>query len=542
MFRSIFDRGLTLISDARNAIARQRADQIGSPADTDEFDTEAELQQHLVKLRRYYNGKHKVRLSDRQRAYLAQQGTKGDDDYSVNYCRIIVNSRVERLSVTAIQALPSGRGVTLSENDPTAAVYQDWWRRARLDAYQTDIYRDSGIDAESFVIISWSEKDQAPDFIVHPRYVAKKNGGSGYGVWLDYPNSDYRQPAIRATKRWDEDIGSGKFVERKTVYYPDRIERYKRTDKGWEPFIEPFAEMEQPVEDDEAEGEEVINWPEPFVDDGGEPLGIPVVHFRTPGLTRVLTDVLGLQNGDNKTWVDLWGAADSTAFRILIFRGWIPTSDGKEPAADKSYLLHIVPGSMIATKKMPDEAAVDVVDPAEIRGLLELEERTVLRMAGITSTPSSRFQTSKQLEAAETIRQQEAPLVSVVEHLQIAYGNAWEDAFSIGQTLEHTFADATETNPDAVAQVSWKNAATRNEKTATEIAINKKSLGIPEQFLWGSDLGLTAEEVELIKAMPEHKIRLAQQEAAATLLGQARTPGAETDGSEGDDDDDDAAT
>ena len=64
-----------------------------------------------------------------------------------------------------------------------------------------------------------------------------------------------------------------KEIERKTVYLPGEIRKYKRSNiaAGWEPV--------QDVGDPW--------WPLPWVDSDGAPLGVAVVEFANPGAARL---------------------------------------------------------------------------------------------------------------------------------------------------------------------------------------------------------------------------------------------------------------
>ena len=179
---------------------------------------------------------------------------------------------------------------------------------------------------------------------------------------------------------------------RRTVYYPDRVEKYA-LDGDWKQVQDPGDP----------------GWPLPFVDGSGQPLGIPVSHLRNPDLRSELHDIIPLQDALNKAWLDIMAASDSTAFRMLVVLGFVPTTDGKEPAEDGSNLLQVSPGQMLATRKKPGEVSVDSIEPASLDPLLQVEERIIYRVAQISDTPLNRFQFSRQVSAEGSLRQMDAP-------------------------------------------------------------------------------------------------------------------------------------
>lgn len=442
---------------------------------------EEAIQNIVVLSRRYYDGDHVLHLTKRQQAWLDEHG--GKVRFTVNHCPTVVDVVVERLKVI---------GFNTPGNETAAKTLWQWWQDNRMDMLQIETHRAAGRDGEAFMLVSWNEEEDRPDFTFHPRFTDLSYRGDGYGMWLEYPNNDYLAKPTRAVKQWQETGPDRRIITRRTEYYPDRIERKSWNGAGWNEYA-----------DDEIEAVQ------PWVDKEGKPLGIPVVHLRTPGIKPDLYDVIPLQDALNKAWLDIMAAADMTGFRMLAFFGWIPTTDGKEPKEDGSNIIQVAPGQMMGTLKSPGDAAIQPIEPASAQPLLDVEERVVLRIAAITHTPTSRFVTTRQVAAEGTLKQQEAPLIAKVKERQTLFGNGWEDAMKMAVKLAETFGGQS-LNLSEIS-TEWENPEIRDETLDIDNATKKKALGVPQEKLL-AEIGYTQEEVDEFKGSTEWQAR----EAALT--------------------------
>jgi hypothetical protein len=510
-----------------------------TPMITDE--RESKIQSLVVTARKYYAGIHDVRMSERQKAYLKQH-SKADIQFTVNHCPTVVDAVIERMKVTgfkiidaakvlepaqpALEQEPGDEGtpeeqiVELTAEQKLAAQLWLWWTQNRMDAVQMETHRKMVRDGESFVIIDWDEERSRPKYLLHPRFVDESIGGDGYGMWIDYPNNDPLREAIRAIKQWNVYDEKGLKTSYRVVYYPNQIQRFMQKPSGkWVPREDP-DNGKAPVEE----------W--------NEDIGIPVAHFRNPERQTELKDIIPIQDMHNKTWLDLMAAADTTAFRMLGFLGWIPTTDGDAPKDDGSNLLEVLPGQNIATDKPKDEVDLKVIEPADLTPLLKLEERTVQRMATVSDTPLHRFQTTGQVARAETLKQQDAPLISKIEERQITGGNAWEDCMLVSIKMASEFGDGVELGDDDIEDVMisalWRPAEVRDDAMIAENAKAKQELKVPVEQLW-REMGYSEDEIAEFKQSPEFKAMLAMREAAV-LLGQGI---GDQEGDSSDDDDED---
>jgi len=296
-----------------------------------------------------------------------------------------------------------------------------------------------------------------------------------------YPADDPNQAPKYGVKVWYEDETTPRGIltrrEHRNFYYPDRIEKYARDDRG-------NLTLRETV---------------PNVDSRGKPLGIPMIHFQNKGLRFEAWDAWPLQNAINKTLIDLLAAGDLTAFRIFVSFGFIPTTDGKSPASDRSNWLTIEPGQLIGTSAKPNEASFEAIDPADLKPLIDLEEQLILWMAMVTDTPVNRFVSTRQIASDKTLKQQEGPLLSKVRNRQMRFGSAWIDCLNVARRLHNEFSLDEPLDVEARLTVNWAEAQPSAEMDRIEILQAKKSIGIPNAQLW-LEAGYTQEKIAEMEA------------------------------------------
>ena len=400
---------------------------------------EGERQQKYTMFRNYYEGEHETQLTARMRKYL--ELTTGQD-FSLNYCPIVVDSLAEKLNVTGVAC--EGQAETMWE----------WWRRMRADALQRIVHLAAVRDGDTYVLVEWDNAKQRPHF--HP-----ENAFDGVeGTHVIYSDERRMLPMV-AIKRWVITSGPNIKTRRTNLYFPDRIEKYIDTSLSGLGAWQQYAEPDQP-------------WPIPWTLNG-QPLGIPVVHFRNKDQgysygESELEDVTPIQNGLNKTLIDLLAAADATGFRLYTMTGGIPTGITVAPG---SWLYHGEP-----------DARIGAIDGADLSGLIALKDSVAADIAKVTRTPLSYFQLSGQVAASETLKQQESGLISRALDRQVAFGNAWEDAFSLARRLHNAFG-AGGLNEEEEISALWRDAETRNELEHLQaLAIKREKLEIPRSVLW----------------------------------------------------------
>lgn len=433
---------------------------------------ESDYQRDIIQARDYHDGVQFVQLTERLREFLGGDTSNTSEDFNrlrVNVTRIVTAAVVERLVVNNFDSDETGMvepqpdalgGAQPAIVKPVANWAWQVWRANKMDAKQRRVHEAAVRDSEAFVIVDWDSEHTRPRFTPHLRYVDQSGSSRadvGEGCKAFYANDDPDQALLYVTKRWTEVLYNGTQRtdrQRLTMYFPDKIVKYAGYPGAWHPFRD----------------ERDTEWPIPWLDRRGMPLGIPVAHFTSQDMEA--REAWPAQNAINYLSTLELTAADMTAFQILVALGWEPIDSNGNP-------LTIAAGTWVGTTKGTDKGAdVRVIPPADIAPISNLIEGWIFRAAMATDTPVSRFLTSKAIAAEGTQKQQEAPLIAKIRNRQGEIGNGWERCMEIARKLENTFGAG---GLDEMVQLytGWASAETRDEDAEIARAQKLISLGIP---------------------------------------------------------------
>jgi hypothetical protein len=417
--------------------------------------------------REYYDGIQDVKMIDRLKSFL---DTKADLDFTVNYVPMVVQARASRLIVTGFE--------TEDDSDKT---YDEWWQKNRMDALSNIVHLCAVRDADTYLLCEWDSEAQMP------RYYHENAYSSGEGVSVYY--SDERKTEIKfASKHWitqyGENTGKQGFLY---LYFPNRIERYISNDDVADGSYQPYVpdNDETVFIGDGAYGKAGISW---WTDTGledGKPLGVPIFHFKDNDSgdrygNALLGRIVPLQDALNKAMIDLIAMMDSEGFGVLFGSGGTFAN------------ARIGPG-MIAYDANPD-AKLDRIAASNPAGMLAVYNALVMEIARVSGTPLSYLQSSGQVAAEGTMKQQETALVSYLKKAQVDFGNVWEDALVMGRKLFNAFGRGG-LNPDTIISTIWQDAESRNEDVEiANAAIKVEKLGIPASQVQ-LELGYTPEQI-----------------------------------------------
>lgn len=449
---------------------------------------ELRRQRNMQTVRNYYAGEQSVRLTPRQKQYLGQASGGRFVD---NACREVVDAVVDRLLIN---------GFTSSDAELATWLGELHTSLRRLSVVTAELHKRAVRDGEAFLLVTWD--DRGLQLTPQHRFIDGQAGGDGNGMQAVYPDGDTSQPMRYAAKRWTGTVVNGKGQTearpRMTLYFPERVEKYIREtsdESGWRPYQEPGDAA----------------WPIPWVDRAGAPLGIAATHFRNPDTRSELWDAIPLQDALNKLLIDTLAGADTSGFRLLFAHGFVPTTDGKEPAADGGNLLALAPGSIISTKAA--DAGLEAIPPGDLGQLLAAYDRIVVRLATVTRTPISRL--TGQVQAAETLKEQKEPLLAKVRVRQELFGEGWEQVLRLAVGLANAFGGQMLART-APVEVTWLPAETRDEKAELEALALKQGMGVPEEQLW-REMGYTEDEIDRMQQSDEVQARVAGRRAIGLL-------------------------
>jgi hypothetical protein len=382
-----------------------------------------------------------------------------------------------------------------------AAWLWDVWNKNRMDARQSDVHEKTICESESFIILDWDADNKYPVMVFHERFTdgnaeaweGKWSGlsmetmegmrGTGQGIWMIYESDDPNQKAIAAVQQWTqiEYDKAGKMDSklRRTIYYPDRIERYWFDAPEW------------------VEYQKVQKW----TGRDGKPLGIPVIHFKNKGMRPEAWDAIPLNDAINKTWIDILGTADLSGYPMFVMLGLYPTTDGKPPAPDNLNVWAVGPAQMLGNASVKSgEASIQKFEGSDPTPLMETLKDQIMFVAQITGTPASRFITTAQVSSADSLKEQERALRKRAYNRQILLGDAWEDVMIMARRIANAFGGANWDENVSIETV-WKNLTTIDDMKA------EQGLGIPEETIW-VEMGKSPDQIQAMKNTQEYKIKM----------------------------------
>lgn len=430
---------------------------------------EQEYQRQVVAARKYHVGEHNVKLTDRLKQFLGKDFS--GFEFRMNVVQSVTRSVVEKLGVIGF------------DSDSTELIKwaQNVWKVNNMDALQDDIYDAALCDGAHYMIVDWPVDGEYPRWLPQQYYTSTEVGGDGLGCFIRYEQNDPNLDPVVGVKMWTDKI-EGKEVQRRTLYYPDRVEKYARLGGGgsWARIMDP---------DDE-------NWPIPWTDSAGEPLGIAIIPFYNKWMTPEASDAYPLQDAINKLVVDLLSTEDQTAYRIFVALGFIPTQDGLELKSDGSNALTIEPGVVVGTTKSKTDASFDAIDPPELAPMMDVVQQFILWLAFVTDTPVNRYITTKLIASDQTLKQQEMPLIAKVLNRQKLFGRGFKMCFDLSIKLAQMYG--SESLPeDQDLEVIWKSAQSLMDRLE-ELQL-KKELGVPAEQIW-AEIGYDQEKIGSWKA------------------------------------------
>lgn len=430
-------------------------------------DRQAQAAAKVREYRRYYNGDHPVLLTQRQQEFLGKQLTEGEFAFTHNVIRSVVDTLRERLSVVGFTV----NGQAAGEDSPDAqmaALLWQWWNDSKLDSGQIRQHRRALRDGKSYLIVSYNQAEQRPQFNLHEI----DDGSQGIVLHRDPSDENNVLFASRYLYTFDPLNPGQTGIERKTVYLPGEIRKYKRNVRvlgTWEPILD--------------DGD--LAWPLPWVDRRGRPLGVAVAEWQNPGGSEI-DQMAGLQNALNKSWLDLLAAADTAGFPILTLNYDSPQPQPSVVEDDED--LEGADEFIVAPGRALEIFGGEIkrIEGANLDSMVNLMWTTVNAISGVTRTPHQYLRPflSADVPSGEALKQLEAGLVAKAKERQLVFGQSWADAMRLALKLHWTYGNGQEPPARLNIAVQWADPNTRMEKVEAEIAGMHKGLGVPNEAVW----------------------------------------------------------
>lgn len=447
----------------------------------------------VSRFRKYYDGDHDAKLTPEMKTLLRIQDP--NDGFTLNLMPVVVDTKADRCIVQSIDAIvdePKGQPEPAEDEsedileDPTrnpSAWIQDRMMSNRFDILQGEVHQASIRDGDSYIMVSWNNDEQRVEWTY-------EEGFDGYTGMIAYYPSRNVPKMEAALKFWQIQVPAAltgfQYMTRCNIYYPDRIEKYQANGgASFEPYLE------------EGETTHIHKW----VDRAGQPIGIPVIHFKNGGRHNYgiseLRNAISPQNALNRFNYSAVMISELTAFSILVARGHVPPTD-ITPA-----MIYRISDSPLENNQVADLNRLPAGDLTPILNIIDKQRQLI---ADITRTPSNDL-TGGSAHSGEYLKQLEIGLLGKVRTFQTHAGAAWEMVGDMSWKVQAAFGIQ---KPPAYKRFRtvWRSAELRDDTAIVRNAVLMDPIWGHEQTLRATadvfdlDEHEIADLMENLKAQP----------------------------------------
>lgn len=413
----------------------------------------------------FYDGRRQPPLNDRQRRYLQQAGIV----FTENVCSTVVDKLAQRLHVEGFQVQDT--------DDASEWLSTTVFPRNGGDELQGVVHTNTAMLGDCFLVVDWDDATGLPRWRAnHPRLIR---------MVYDEEAGNLADPAM-AVKRWSTgrvaaQNPDGRAIWRMNLYHPDRVEKYFSVDKDGTDWA---VWRDDPTEP----------WPIPWTVDGqldGEPLGVPVVHYRNKPLgdkygRSELKAAIPFQLEHTKNVMDHFDVMDAFAWAWPYVTGLAETE-----------AVSIAVGDIL--KVANENAKVGQLPAADPRATLEPIKGTLQRLATFTDTPLQSLLADATV-SGEARKVYGEGAVKKAEDRQATLGNAWQRAARLSLRLAQAHGDLPfQFDPTSEITVVWDSAETRDEAVEAQNAVFYSEIGVSNHTLMRR-LGFDPDEEKALKA------------------------------------------
>ncbi|MEM4406550.1 MAG: phage portal protein [Candidatus Methanomethylicaceae archaeon] len=377
--------------------------------------------------------------------------------FTENWCRLVVDAVKERIQIGDI---------TVPER------YQELLGRITSENYfsvvSDDVHEAILITGEAYLIV-WPDPETQKVEIYYndPR------------LCHAFYHRDHPRKMRMAAKLW---ISEEDECYRMILYYPDRLEYYKTTQKAssvsnWQSFV---------PDDSEYPGGKALN-----------PFGkIPVFHFRLYDrvLHGDLHDVIPIQNGINKLLTDMMVAAEYGAFK----QRWIISNADVSVLKNAPNEIWYIP----AGDGTGQSSQVGEFSSTDLGNYLDAVERLAADISRISRVPLHYFYARGNYPSGDSLVAMEAPLNFKVRDRIERFEPIWREAIAFALQIE-----GAEITPQEIV-INWLNVQILQPETTAKVRLLNVQSGIPLEISLKRE-GWTSAEIE--------DLREAQQVSSAEL-------------------------
>lgn len=448
----------------------------------------ADVQQRYATYYQYMRGDHPMAFAT-QKFRSAFGSTL--ESFAYNRMPMIVDALADRLQITGFGSTP---------ND-LAEEWMEIWDANNMDVRSGQVEREKFTTGDAYLIVE--QEPRTGDVLLWPQpanlvRVHRADDRPGH---IDY-----------ATKRWIDEDG----FERLTLYYEDRIEKYRSrqrvvSESGTTVFMADNPDKWAPYQPDDD-----LTWPIrlPVTDT------VPVFHFpNNAGLSRdglgisELHDAIAIQDALNKSVMDLLVAMEFAAFpqRVIV------NVDDREVKTQEAIRKFQVGIDRLLTLYGTGEAPVSfgefaAANIAQYTDVIELFDMLISRVTGV---PLHWLRMSGDFPSGEAQRMSEVRLVSKADDRIREDTTTWAEAARYALRLKNPSRQV----PPGAIKVNWAPTAPLSEAESIAMGREKLSIGWSQRAVM-REMGREEEEIDkILEERSEEVNEAAERRARAFNFG-----------------------
>lgn len=378
-------------------------------------------------VRRYYAGDQDAVSTLEQRAALGDRALRDPQENMLARC------------VDAMAARLLFRRFVCEEDTAVAEWLAEWAIKNRFANEVVTNTVSCLVDGNNALSLTWDlDERRGGRVVVHQE--PWWDGTSG--MYVEADAEDIAQWAVKEWQQADKKM-------RRTVYLPDRIERFIKDGDGWQPFGD--------------ETQAVIPW----LKRDGSPLGVPVIHFANAITSREvygvsdLAPLLALQDALNGSIFDLVAAGALNAIPI-----YTATGVGEESE------LNVGPGQL--WKVGNKDASFGAIPGGAVDSLLDTYRTT--RSAIANQFPvSEHIVTGGDWPSGLALQKVDGPMISKLKLLGDIAAGQYVMVAHRSTEIFNAFGGG-DLNEDAMIRIEYAPIEQLDEASTTEIDQAKVSL------------------------------------------------------------------
>jgi hypothetical protein len=375
----------------------------------------------IIQYRAYTAGKHAIILTDKQKTILRNLL---NDRFCDNVCKQIVGEANGRIAFKGWEC----------SNEPVKKWLDQFYKRAKVAARQSDIHFKSLRDGNFALAVNWDAKCQFVN-------VFKENWWDGIcGVYIHYDDTDCPDYAVKEwtyiamVKSADGQAMSPVQVKRRVIWFEDQVQKWESltgvSDDSWFPAPLP--------EDVDGNGDQ--QWPVPWLDSDGNPMGIPYIHFTNAqtmhgdyGLSELAGGVLGFQDQLNDMQYNITITGKMTGAQMYYATG---VKLRKDPATQVSIPITVDAGMFHTSEN--EKSQFGTLPPGDIQQQIAGYNLKLKRVAQMTATPVHII-TGGDWPSGEALLRAELPAVSKAKTQIESFKDSWISAATMAMKIYNRF-------------------------------------------------------------------------------------------------------